>query len=80
MGKSDVNGENANDVFKVLRMKSSLFNPKTGLTKEVPWNFSKFIVTANLETVEFISPRVDPNEITPAIEKALTSTVVISPQ
>ena len=51
MGKSNVNGEDANDVYKILRMKSSLFNPKSGLTKEVPWNFSKFLVTANLERV-----------------------------
>ena len=65
MGKSDVNGEKANDVFKILRMKSSLFNPKTGLTKEVPWNFTKFLVNANLEVVQFINPRVDPKEIIP---------------
>ena len=63
MAKSDVNGEHANDVYKLLRIKSSLFNPKSGLTKEVPWNFSKFLVTANLESVEFINPRVEPADI-----------------
>ncbi len=51
MAKSEVNGENANEVYKLLRIKSTLFNPKSGLTKEVPWNFSKFLVTANLESV-----------------------------
>ena len=52
-------------------MKSSLFNPTSGLTKEVPWNFSKFLVSANLEVVDFINPRVDPKDIIPKIEEFL---------
>ena len=71
MAKSEVNGENANEVYKLLRIKSALFNPKSGLTKEVPWNFSKFLVTANLESVEFINPRIEPKDILPMIEAAL---------
>ena len=69
MSKSDVNGDKANDVWKLLRLKSSLFNPKSGLVKEVPWNFSKFLVSANLEKVEFISPRLEPAEVIVKIEK-----------
>ena len=30
MAKSNVNGPDANDVYKMLRMKSSLFNPRSG--------------------------------------------------
>ena len=80
MGKSDVNGEKANDVYKILRIKSSLFNKTSRLTKEVPWNFTKFIVSADLQVIEFISPSVDPKDIFPKIEELLLSEIVVKKQ
>ena len=78
MAKSDVNGPNANDIFKILRMRSSLFNPEKGTAKEVPWNFSKFLVSADLKTIEFFNPRIETQVITQAIEAALKQDAVIS--
>ena len=52
MSKSDVNGATTNDIFKLIRTKSRLFNSVTGLTREVPWNFTKFIVNSDLSIIE----------------------------
>ena len=74
MSKSDVNGELTNEVFKFLRLRSSLHDAQKGTTKEVPWNFTKFLVTADLSQVTFINPREEIGEIEPKVEAALTGT------
>ena len=60
MAKSDVNGSEANEIFKFLRSHSQL---KVDLldsskAKQVPWNFSKFLVTAD-QKVTYIEPQRD---------------------
>ena len=42
--KTNVNGDQAHDVFKFCRINSPLFDPKKQLTKQIPWNFSKFVI------------------------------------
>lgn len=42
--KGDVNGKDANEVFKYLRYNSELNNLEKKEIKEIPWNFSKFLV------------------------------------
>ena len=59
MSKSDVNGATTNAIYKLIRTKSRLFNATTGLTREVPWNFTKFIVNSDLSIVEYFNPRAD---------------------
>jgi glutathione peroxidase-family protein len=76
MAKSDVNGPNTNDVFRYLRLKSSL-HQQEDRAKQVPWNFSKFLVTADLSVVEFVDPTTDPSDLMPLIEAALQKTKVL---
>lgn len=71
MAKSDVNGPTTNSIYRFLRNKSSLFLVQKGLTKEVPWNFSKFLVSADTTVVEFIGPRTEPQDVDLMIEHVL---------
>ena len=59
MAKSDVNGPNANEAFKYLRLRSKLFDQDKNEAKVIPWNFSKFLVNADLSVIEFHSPTVE---------------------
>ena len=47
MEKINVNGKDTHDIFKYLRAKSSLFDQKKKVAKEVPWNFTKFLVSGD---------------------------------
>ena len=53
MDKIEVNGENAHPVFRHLRRYSNLYDEKTGKAKQVPWNFSKFLVNQKGEVVKY---------------------------
>lgn len=46
MAKSEVNGPGTNPIYRVLRRNSSLYSEKKNKTLQVPWNFAKFLVTA----------------------------------
>lgn len=63
--KSDVNGKNANDVFKFLRKNSRLRG------KRICWNFGKFIVDRSGNVVEYYGFGRYPLEMTRDIEKCL---------
>ncbi len=64
--KIDVNGENEHELFKYLK------NQKSGiLTKQIKWNFTKFLVDANGNVVERYAPTVSPLDIKDDIEKLL---------
>lgn len=67
MSKSDVNGANANDVFKFLK------HERPGLfgTEGIKWNFTKFLVNRDGEVVERFSPTTTPDAIAPHIERLL---------
>ena len=70
MTKSDVNGEDANDVYNQLRAEFS-FQEEGKAEGEIPWNFAKFLVTAEGKVLGYYSPSVEPNELIPAISEIL---------
>jgi glutathione peroxidase len=64
--KIEVNGENANRVFKFLKSK------KAGLLGDsIKWNFTKFLVDKKGSVVERFAPMTPPTAIEPQIEKLL---------
>ena len=71
MEKSQVNGKNTNEVFRFLRANSSLYDAKKKVTKEIPWNFCKFLVSGDGKRVRYYNPRIDPVKMIPDIEKFL---------
>ena len=64
--KIDVNGKNSHPLFNYLK------NEKKGfLSKEIKWNFTKFLVDKNGKVVKRFAPTVTPEKIIPYIEKLL---------
>lgn len=66
MSKVDVNGDNADPIFKYL--KSQLGGI---LGSRIKWNFTKFLLDRNGKPVERFSPLTTPDKIEPAIQKLL---------
>ncbi|KAL4459824.1 hypothetical protein ABPG74_003350 [Tetrahymena malaccensis] len=69
--KVEVNGENCNEIFKFLRYNSELHNKETGKTRQIPWNFAKFLIGPNGKVHKFASPKVNPNDMIADIEAML---------
>lgn len=69
--KCDVNGENAIPLFRYLRRKSELYNEKEGRSKQIPWNFTKFLVTNDGQDIKFIHPFTENKEVIREIENAM---------
>lgn len=67
MKKSDVNGDDANEVFKWLKGEKSGF---MGLTR-VKWNFEKFLVDQNGQVVQRWASSTSPDSIDGEIAKLL---------
>ena len=44
MEKVEVNGPNAHDLYKYLRINSELYSEDSAKSKVVPWNYSKFLI------------------------------------
>ena len=64
--KTDVNGKNAHPVFKYLcSQQKGLFS------KQIKWNFTKFLVDTNGNVVARFAPKTDPLEMIGDIEKLL---------
>lgn len=64
--KVDVNGDNADPVWKYLKHK------QTGtLGSSIKWNFTKFLVDKNGQPVDRFAPTTDPMDIAKSIEKLL---------
>ena len=70
--KDDVNGAQATDYFKFLRPQSGLYNAETQQTRQVPWNFTKFLVNRNADRVIYFNPRTDQKEIVNAIKDMIS--------
>ena len=66
-GKIDVNGENADPLFKYLREKA----PGIMGLKSIKWNFTKFIIDKNGNVIERFAPQTNPQEMRSTIEKLL---------
>lgn len=63
--KINVNGPNASDLFKYLRLHSRLNSSRIG------WNFGKFLVGRDGNVVNYYGPRTEPNAMVGDIEKIL---------
>lgn len=64
--KIDVNGENAHPLYKYLKNEA-----KGLLSKEIKWNFTKFLVDRNGNVVKRYAPTASPLGIKEDIEKLL---------
>lgn len=69
MAKVDVNGDNASPVYKWLKSSA----PGLLGTEMIKWNFTKFLIGRNGQVIERFAPATKPEDITPAIKKALES-------
>ena len=69
--KTDVNGVNTCEVYKYLRGNSELYDEKKKESKEIPWNFAKFLVNGQGKVVSYHNPKVDPLDIMSSIEPLL---------
>ncbi len=66
MGKIDVNGDNADPLYKFLKdKKHGIFG------KAIKWNFAKFLVDQNGEVVERYAPTTEPASMEADIKKLL---------
>jgi len=57
--KSDVNGDNASDLYKWLTSEQA---DEDG-NSDIAWNFTKFLVSKDGEVLKRFSPMVSPEEI-----------------
>ena len=75
MAKLNVNGKDAHDIYRYLRVNSELnkSTQKKTLVKEIPWNFAKFLVSADGKTIKYFSPRVNPEKIIKFIKQIIES-------
>lgn len=64
--KIDVNGENADPLFIYLKEQK-----KGLLSKNIKWNFTKFLVDRNGNIVERYAPTTDPGKIEDDLKKLL---------
>ncbi|KAL1505600.1 hypothetical protein ABEB36_005128 [Hypothenemus hampei] len=66
--KIDVNGDNADPLYKYLKLKQPGTNPND---TSIEWNFAKFIIDKNGQVVERHVPKKDPVDLIPSLEKYL---------
>jgi len=65
--KIDVNGNNADPLYKYLKSKQS-----GTLGSFIKWNFTKFLVDRNGQPIKRYAPSFDPSNIEPDIRDALS--------
>lgn len=68
MSKIDVNGSNTAPIYQFLKKKA----PGIFGTKNIKWNFTKFLVNKDGTTVKRFAPKVEPKDIEDDIKKALS--------
>jgi glutathione peroxidase len=66
MAKIDVNGENADPLFTFLKEQK-----KGLLSRNIKWNFTKFLVDSKGQVVERYAPTTDPSKIEEDLKKYL---------
>lgn len=66
MAKVEVNGNNADPLYKYLRSEK-----KELLGDSIKWNFTKFLIDKQGKVVKRFAPNFEPAEIAPEIEKLL---------
>jgi glutathione peroxidase len=76
--KIDVNGPNTHEVFKYLRINTKELKPPSTkcsnavMAREVPWNFTKFVVDKAGHVIGYFPPTIEPYKMFESIEKALS--------
>jgi len=66
--KVNVNGKDAHPIFQYLKGRS-----KGLLGGAVKWNFTKFLISPNGESIQRYAPNTTPEDIRPDIEKLLAN-------
>lgn len=66
--KIDVKGEHAHPLFVYLTSQA-----RGMVTKQIKWNFTKFLVNRDGEVIDRFAPQTKPETITTEIEKALNT-------
>jgi glutathione peroxidase len=69
LAKIDVNGDNADPIFKHLKSKA----PGLLGSEAIKWNFTKFLIGKNGEVIERYAPQTKPDELAADIEKAISA-------
>lgn len=69
--KVDINGEFTHELFIYLKKNHNYFNIGNNQLKNVPWNFTKFLVSVKGEVFNYYSPDTEPNTMISEIEKYL---------
>ena len=65
--KIDVNGDNADPLFNFLKQQK-----KGLLSKNIKWNFTKFLVDSNGQVIERYAPTTEPAKIEADLQKLLS--------
>ncbi len=68
--KVEVNGDNMHLIYKYLKFNTPELNTPNGL-KNIPWNFSKFLLDRNANVIKYYGPKTKPNEMMSDIQKLL---------
>lgn len=68
--KIDVNGENADPLYKYLKA-----NSKGLLGNAIKWNFTKFLIDKKGNVVDRFAPMTNPFKISPDIEKLMAEKI-----
>jgi len=66
LGKIDINGDNADPLYKYLKENSNGF-----LGDSIKWNFTKFLIDREGNIINRYAPITNPSKISGAIEKLL---------
>jgi glutathione peroxidase len=67
--KIEVNGERTHPLYQHLKAQA----PGLAGTQAIKWNFTKFLVDRQGRVLERFAPNTTPEELAPAIEKALAA-------
>ena len=70
-GKIDVNGEDTHELYRYLKKQDVYFNLGDNQLKNLPWNFTKFLVTSDGKVLKFYSPDFEPKNMEDEIVKFL---------
>ena len=69
--KVDVNGAKTHEVFRYVKAKSELYDDTKNKIKNVPWNFTKFLLDGNGKVVGVYEPRLALERLEGDIKKLL---------
>ncbi len=69
--KIDVNGEHTHELYRHLKKGDIYFNLGENQLKNLPWNFTKFLVTVEGKVLKFFSPDFEPKNMENEILKYL---------